>query len=82
MYKTAKITILAAALPLLAAFLSATFGGEAPALKIFGEGVSPCPIVLPEEPSAVQKTAAEELASFLHQVTGAEFPIIGESAAD
>ena len=65
MFKTAKIAILTAALPLLAAFLSATFGGEAPVLKIFGEGVSPCPIVLPEEPSAVQKTAAEELEFYL-----------------
>ena len=82
MFKTAKIAALAIILPLALASVSNLFGGEAPALTLFGEGVSPCPIVLPEQPSVVQKTAAEELASFLRQATGAEFPIISESAAD
>ncbi|MBQ1456766.1 MAG: hypothetical protein IIZ25_13055 [Thermoguttaceae bacterium] len=82
MFKTAKIAALAIILPLALASVSNLFGDEAPALTLFGEGVSPCPIVLPEAPSAVQKTAAEELASFLRQATGAEFPIVSESAAD
>ena len=82
MFKAAKFVALAIILPLVLASVSNLYGAEARTLTLFGEGVSPCPIVLPEQPSAVQKTAAEELASFLNQVTGAEFPIIGESAAD
>ncbi|MBQ1456768.1 MAG: DUF4838 domain-containing protein, partial [Thermoguttaceae bacterium] len=82
MFKAAKFAALAIILPLVLASVSNLYGAEARTLTLFGEGVSPCPIVLPEQPSAVQKTAAEELASFLNQVTGAEFPIIGESAAD
>ncbi|MBQ6620390.1 MAG: DUF4838 domain-containing protein [Thermoguttaceae bacterium] len=82
MFKAAKFAALAIILPLVLASVSNLYGAEARTLTLFGEGVSPSPIVLPEEPSAVQKTAAEELASFLGQVTGAEFPIIGESAAD
>ena len=82
MLKTTRkaAAILAAILPLLAVL--AAFGEETAVLTLFGEGVSPCPIVLPEGASAVQTTAAEELALFLGQATGAEFPIIGESAAD
>ena len=79
-WKTAAI--LAALLPLPAALAPGTFAEEARSLTLFGEGVSPCPIVLPDQPSDVQKTAAEELASFLGRATGAQFPIIGESAAD
>ncbi|MBR3218525.1 MAG: DUF4838 domain-containing protein, partial [Thermoguttaceae bacterium] len=82
MYKAAKITILAVLLPLLAALAPLTSGDEAQTIKIFGAGISPCPIVLPEDPSAVQKTAADELASFLQQATGVRFPIIGEKDAD
>ena len=41
-------------------------------------GVTDYAIVLPDEPTAVQTTAAGELASFLNRVTGAEFPILSE----
>ena len=43
------------------------------------DGTTDYTIVLPSEPSAVQRTAAEELASFLNQVTGAQFPILSEN---
>ncbi|MBO7722520.1 MAG: DUF4838 domain-containing protein, partial [Thermoguttaceae bacterium] len=42
-------------------------------------GITDYSIVLPETPTAVQQTAAEELASFLNQVTGTDFPILSES---
>ena len=48
-------------------------------LRLADGGATDYTIVLPEEPSAVQKTAAEDLASFLSQVTGAPFSIISEN---
>ena len=48
-------------------------------LRLADGGATDYTIVLPEEPSAVQKTAAEELASFLNQVTGANFVILPEN---
>ncbi|MBR2584524.1 MAG: DUF4838 domain-containing protein [Thermoguttaceae bacterium] len=67
-----------AALTLLAAM--PIFASEG-TLRLAGGGVSDYKVVLPENPSAVQRTAAEELASFLGQVTGAVFPIISEAEA-
>ncbi|MBQ3333878.1 MAG: DUF4838 domain-containing protein, partial [Thermoguttaceae bacterium] len=67
-----------AALTLLAAM--PIFASEG-TLRLAGDGVSDYKVVLPENPSAVQRTAAEELASFLGQVTGAVFPIISEAEA-
>ncbi|MBQ3333879.1 MAG: DUF4838 domain-containing protein [Thermoguttaceae bacterium] len=50
-------------------------------LRLADNGASDYTVVLPDHPSAVQKTAAEELASFLGQVTGAEFPILSQEQA-
>ena len=45
-------------------------------------GTSGYTIVLPDAPSAVQKSAAEELASFLNRVTGAEFPVLSQGQVE
>ncbi|MBQ1456010.1 MAG: DUF4838 domain-containing protein [Thermoguttaceae bacterium] len=72
-----KYAVIAALMTLLALPLSA---GESP-LRLANNAATGYTIVLPEEPTAVQKTAADELASFLSQVTGAQFPIISENQA-
>ena len=54
------------------------FADEA-ALHLADRGATDYTIVLPDTPSPVQETAAGELASFLKQVTGADFPILSES---
>ncbi|MBO7680569.1 MAG: hypothetical protein J6S75_12975, partial [Thermoguttaceae bacterium] len=72
---TFKYAVIAA---LTAMFALPLFAGES-ALRLAGGGATDYTIVLPAEPTAVQKTAAEELASFLSQVTGAPFPIISEN---
>ena len=74
---TFKYAVIAA---LTAMFALPLFAGES-ALRLAGGGATNYTIVLPAEPTAVQKTAAEELASFLSQVTGANFVILSESQA-
>ncbi|MBR3218942.1 MAG: hypothetical protein IKF77_03390, partial [Thermoguttaceae bacterium] len=49
-------------------------------IRLADDGATDYIITLPEEASAVQKTAASELAAFLNQITGAEFPVLTESA--
>ena len=77
---------LAALLPLLGTFSLFAYGEEARKVTLFSAEADssrpPRAIVLPDQPSDVQKTAASELASFLNQVTGAEFPTISETDAD
>ena len=51
-------------------------------LRLAGDGRSDYTIVLPEASNPVQTTAAKELASFLHQVTGADYPILTEDQVD
>ena len=48
-------------------------------LRLADGGATDYAIILPAEPSAVQRTAANELASFLNQVTGAQFPVLSEN---
>ena len=62
----------------------ATFAlfAEEGVLRLADSGVTDYSVVLPETPTAVQRTAAEELASFLNQVTGATFPILSESQVE
>ncbi|MBQ6620507.1 MAG: DUF4838 domain-containing protein [Thermoguttaceae bacterium] len=54
---------------------------SAETITLAENGVTPYVITLPENPSAVQKSAADELAKYLGEITGAEFPILPESAA-
>ncbi|MBQ2682718.1 MAG: hypothetical protein IJG02_02470, partial [Thermoguttaceae bacterium] len=49
-------------------------------IRLADDGATDYIITLPEEASAVQQTAASELARFLNQITGAEFPVLTESA--
>ncbi|MBO7678838.1 MAG: hypothetical protein J6S75_04135 [Thermoguttaceae bacterium] len=78
-----KFTLSTAILALLAMIPPAACGGQAAEkLTLCADGATDYTIVLPETPKAVQKTAAEELASFLKQVTGADFPIISESQVE
>ncbi|MBO7680844.1 MAG: DUF4838 domain-containing protein, partial [Thermoguttaceae bacterium] len=72
-----KYAVIAALMTLFALPL---FAGES-ALRLANNAATDYTIILPEEPTAVQKTAAEELASFLNQVTGANFAILPESQA-
>ena len=65
----AAALILLAALPLFA---------EGKVLRLANNSTTDYTIVLPDTASAVQQTAANELTSFLNQVTGAEFPILTE----
>ena len=51
-------------------------------LLLADRGATDYTIVLSDTASAVQQTAARELASFLNQVTGAEFPILSEGQVD
>ena len=48
-------------------------------LKLANAGKTDYVIVLPENPTPVQETAAKELASNLKEISGAEFPIRSES---
>ena len=64
------------ALIVLAAF---PFAAAQQTLRLADCGATDYTIVLPEAPNPVQTTAAEELASFLGQVTGAPFPILSEN---
>ncbi|MBR3219488.1 MAG: hypothetical protein IKF77_06155 [Thermoguttaceae bacterium] len=57
------------------------FADEA-VLHLADRGATDYTIVLPDTPSPVQETAAGELASFLKQVTGADFPILSESQVE
>ena len=81
-----RFAALALILPFFLAIPSLDAGDESQTLTLFSAETDspslPCSIVLPDRPSDVQKTAASELASFLNQVTGAEFPIISEADAD
>ncbi len=49
-------------------------------IRLADDGTTDYIITLPEEASAVQQTAASQLAMFLNQITGAEFPVLTESA--
>ncbi|MBQ1455366.1 MAG: hypothetical protein IIZ25_05930, partial [Thermoguttaceae bacterium] len=49
-------------------------------IHLADDGATDYIITLPEEASAVQQTAASELARFLNEITGAEFPVLTESA--
>jgi len=51
------------------------------AVELAKDGATAWKIVLPNEPTTVEKTAARELAEHLKQVTGAEFPTVAESEA-
>lgn len=53
-----------------------TFGGE---INLADSGKSAYKIVLPNQPSQIQQTAADELQSFFKQVTDVELPIIKEA---
>ena len=60
---------------------AALFADDSPTFLVTG-GKTDYAIVLPDEPTVVQKTAADELASFLRQVTGADFPILAEGQVE
>ena len=78
-----KLTLSTAILALLAMIAPTAYSAQAAAkLTLCSGGATDYSIVLAETPTAVQKTAAEELASFLKQVTGADFPIISESQVE
>ena len=66
---------------LLAVFLifTASVGLGAETLRLAADGKTDYAIALPDVPTQVEQTAASELASFLKQVTGADFPIYAES---
>ena len=51
------------------------------AAELAKDGVTGWKIVLPNQPTVVEKTAARELSDHLKLVTGATFPTIAESAA-
>ena len=65
---------------LVTAVWGAAARGDEP-LVIADEGKTEYVITLPEEPTEVQTTAANELACFLNQITGATFPIQSETAS-
>ncbi|MBQ2682866.1 MAG: DUF4838 domain-containing protein [Thermoguttaceae bacterium] len=75
-----KNRLLSVILPLLAMIVSVALGDEGTAekLTLCTDGATDYTIVLPDSPTEVQKTAANELASFLNRVTGADFPILSE----
>ena len=52
---------------------------EASVLTLVQNGLSEYPIVLPDAPTAVQQTAANELQSYLNKVSGVQLPIVSES---
>lgn len=51
-----------------------------PPVQIATNGVPQTQIVLVNDPSPIEKRAAEELATYLHKITGGTFPVIEESA--
>lgn len=51
-------------------------------LRLAADGATDYRIVLPAAPTPVQTTAASELANYLKESTGAEFPIISETEID
>ncbi len=51
-------------------------------IRLAANKVTDYQIVLPDNPSLVQKTAAEELATYLNKITGAHFPIQNESEVE
>ncbi|GHT69106.1 hypothetical protein AGMMS50239_35350 [Bacteroidia bacterium] len=51
-------------------------------LTLSGSGKAKYSIVLPDNPSLVELTAAKELKKHLDEITGADFTITGESKAD
>jgi len=56
------------------------FTATGPAFVLADKGTTNLRIVLPAEPSVVDKYAAEGLAKYLQQATGADFPVIAASA--
>ena len=75
--KKSPVTFAALCAPLVLAVFPLL--AEEQTFRLASGGITDYSIVHPETPTAVQQTAAEELASFLNQVTGADFPILSES---
>ena len=71
-----------AAAALVMALVTFAIFAEEETLRLADGGVTDYSVVLPETPTAVQRTTAGELASFLNQVTGATFPILSESQVE
>ena len=69
------------ALPLIASFVLC-FGIEVSAVTIAENGLAPAVIVVPAEAAEPEQHAAAELAAFLGKISGAEFSIVHERAAD
>lgn len=46
---------------------------------LFKNGASNYDIVLCQEPSVTERTAADELSEYLHQISGADFPVVATS---
>ena len=70
------------ALLFAAAFILSLFarGAAAEELTLADGGASEYTIVLPENPTPVQTTAARELAATLKEISGAELPVVSETA--
>ena len=60
--------------------LAATFCNGAWGLTIVQDGTSTYSIVIPDDPIPAEKTAAEELARHVEQMSGAKLAIVGEAA--
>jgi hypothetical protein len=58
-----------------------SFAASAEGLRLAVEGKSDYIIVLPDRPTAVEKTAVRELQEHLAKATGATLPIVGENQA-
>ena len=71
---------LTAVLMLLALPYAAPAGAAQPALVLADRGKSDYVLVLPADAIPAEKYAAEELAGFLEQMTGARLPIVKEDA--
>lgn len=67
----------------LCAFAAFAAGGAPAAepITLAENGAASCVITLPENPTAVQRSAAAELAKYLGEITGADFPILCETDA-
>ena len=82
-YRTLRALPPAALAVLFLAFLTGTGAAGAFAagtLTLADAGTSGYTIVLPENPTPVQTTAANELAGTLKEISGARLPIVSESA--
>lgn len=64
------------------AILIVGMAGAVRALTLAGPGQDPLPIILADQASLAEQTAASELAEYLRQVTGAPFAVISEAQAE